>query len=458
MESSRRITLDIRGDVLYPEDSGYAAVASIWDGRHPYRPSVIARCMSAEDVAKSIRYARDNSLEISVRSGGHNPNGYATNDGGIVLDLRLISSIHIDTFARRARLGGGVIAGDLVKEAAKFDLAVVTGMHPKVGFCGLALNGGVGFLTPKHGLASDNILGATLVTANGDVIHCADDERPDLFWAIRGAGPNFGVVTEIDVALHELPRKMLAGFMTWDPAVDEFAGLLTSLLDALNGMADHLYPSVFVGVDEKRAPSITVCVGHLGTLDVANGDVAQLRGLGRPVSDSIAIRSYDEVVALNAEVGSFEDGMSNLWIDHEIAVPNGRFAEAVAANLDKFISEPSSGGSVKLEIEGMPFENPKGTPARHRDAMGVLSLAEWNGTSHGFEQYPQKARELDAALLHEGVITSKFGLLNNNSEVTPDMVSEVYSPEVCRRLAAVKREYDPENRFRRNYNIDPAKF
>ena len=456
MASSKITTpLSISGDVLYPHDSDFDAVARIWDGRHLQRPSVIARCTSAGDVQKSIRYARNNDLEISVRAGGHNPNGYATNDGGIVLDLRLMNRVDIDTVARRARVGGGVIAGDLVQEAARHGLAAVTGMHPKVGFCGLALNGGVGFLTPLYGLASDNILGATLVTAAGDVIHCSEDERPELFWAVRGAGPNFGVVTEIEVALHELPRQMLAGFMSWEPAVEELSGLLTSILDALNAMADHLYPSVFVGMDENAVPSITVCVGHLGKLDVAERDIERLRSLGRPVSDSVVVRSYNEVVALNAEVGSFEDGMSNFWIDRQIAVSNSRFSEAVAANLDKFISEPSNGSSVKLEIEGRPFGNPKGTPARHRDAMGVLAVAEWNGTSHGAAKYPERARELDAALLHAGATTPEFGLLNNNSEVTPEMTVEVYTPEVYRRLAAVKREYDPENRFHRNYNIDP---
>ncbi|VXB94482.1 6-hydroxy-D-nicotine oxidase [Arthrobacter sp. 8AJ] len=456
-----RITtpLNIDGDVLFPGNNDFDAVAGIWDGRHlQQRPSVIARCTSAGDVQKAIRYARENDLEISVRAGGHNPNGYATNDGGIVLDLRLMDSIDIDTVTGRARVGGGVIAGDLVQEAARHGLAAVTGMHPKVGFCGLALNGGVGFLTPFYGLASDNIVGATLVTATGELVHCSADERPELFWAIRGAGPNFGVVTEVEVALHELPRQMLAGFMTWQPAVDKLPSLLTSILDALNAMADHLYPSVFISMDESGAPAITVCVGHLGKLDIAERDIERLRGLGRPVSDSIAIRSYDEVVALNAEVGSFEDGMFNLWIDREIAVSNGRFAEAVAANLDKFISEPSTGNSVKLEIEGRPFGNPKGTPARHRDAMGVLAVAEWDGTSHGAAKYPERARELDAALLHAGATTSKFGLLNNNSEVTPEMVIEVYTPEVYRRLAAVKREYDPENCFHRNYNVDPQRF
>ena len=448
--------LDIDGDVYYPFDKDFDAIARIWDGRHAQRPSVVARCMSVGDVQKSIRYARENDLEISVRSGGHNPNGYATNDGGIVLDLRLMDSIIIDAAARRARVGGGVIAGGLVQEAARHGLAAVTGMHPKVGFCGLALNGGVGFLTPMYGLASDNILGATLVTATGDLIHCSEEERPELFWAVRGAGPNFGVVTEVEIALHELPRQMLAGFIKWEPAVDELAGLLAAILDALNAMADHLYPSIFVSLDENRTPAITVCVGHLGKLDVAERDIERLRGLGRPVSDSIVVRSYDEVVILNAEVGSFEDGMSNLWIDREIAVSNGRFAEAVAANLDKFITEPSNGSSVKLEIEGRPFPNPKGTPARHRDAMGVLAVAEWNGTSPEAAKYPEGARELDAALLRAGATTSKFGLLNNNSEVTPEMVTEVYTPEVYGRLAAVKREYDPENRFRRNYNIDPG--
>lgn len=456
MASPKKTLLDIRGDVVCPDDSGFQDTASIWDGRHLQRPSVIARCLSAGDVRKSIRYALENNLEISVRSGGHNPNGYATNDGGIVVDLRLMNNIHIDIDTRTARVGGGVIAGDLVQEAAEFGLAAVTGLHPKVGFCGLALNGGVGFLTPKYGLAADNIVRATLVTATGDVIHCSEDERPELFWAIRGAGPNFGVVTEVEVALYELPKKMLAGFMTWTPPINEIAGLLTSLLDALNGMADHLYPSIFVGVDENRAPFITACVGHLGSLEVAERDIEQLRGLGQLVSDSIAVRSYDEVVALNAEVGSFEDGMSNLWIDREIAVANSRFAEAVAANLDKFISHPSSGASVQLEIEGMKFGNPKNTPGRHRNAMGVLAMAEWNGANQDLEEFPERARQLDAALLSEGVTTFGYGLLNNNSEVTPEMVTNVYGPDVYRRLAIVKREYDPENLFHHNYNIYPA--
>lgn len=458
MTSLRRPGPDIRGEVLLPDNRLFASTAEIWDGRHPQRPSVIARCTSVEDVQRSVRYARDSNLEISVRCGGHNPNGFAVNDGGIVLDLRLMDSIYIDPVARRARVGGGVIAGDLVQEAANSDLAAVTGMHPKVGFCGLALNGGVGFLTPWYGLAGDNIVGATLVTATGEVIHCSEDERSELFWAVRGAGPNFGVITEVEIALYELPRQMLAGFMTWTPALNEFTDLLTSILDSLNGMAAHLYPSAFIGVDSDCAPYISVCVGHLGRRDTAERDIALLRSLGRPRADSVDFRSYDEVVALNAEVGSFEDGMSNLWIDREIAVPNSCFAEVVAANFDKMIRDPSGGATVQLELEGMPFENPKGTPARHRNAMGVLAMAEWGGGATAeSERYPNMARELDAALLHAGATSFGFGLRNNNSEVTSEMVAEVYGPDVYRRLAIVKREYDPENWFHRNCNVDPGR-
>lgn len=456
MAPSQRPGLQISGEVLFADDGDFARIAAIWDGGHPQQPSVVARCATAADVQESIRYAREQNLEVSVRSGGHNPNGYATNDGGIVLDLRLMDRIHIDPVARRARVGGGVIAGDLVREAAKFDLAAVTGMHPKVGFCGLALHGGVGFLTPLYGLAGDNILSATLVTASGEIVHCSEEERPELFWAIRGAGSNFGVVTEVEIALYELPKQMLAGFMTWTPSRDELPGLLTAVLDSLNAMAEHQYPSAFVGVDPTGAPFVTVCVGHLGAPDIAERDIARLRGLGHPQPDSITVRSYDEVVALNAEVGRFEDGMSNLWIDREIAVSNDRFAEAVAANLDLMASDPSSGATVQLELEGRPFPNPKGTPARHRNAMGALSMAEWSSVRDGSGKYPALAHELDAALVRSGATTEKFGLLNNNSEVTPEMVVEIFGPEVYRRLAAVKREYDPENFFHLNYNIDPS--
>lgn len=149
--------------------------------------------------------------------------------------------------------------------------------------------------------------------------------------------------------------------------------------------------------------------------------------------------------------------MSNLWIEREIAVSNDRFAEVVAANFDKMIRDPFSGAAVQLELEGMSFGNPRGTPARHRNAMGALAMAEWSGATAGSERYPNTARDLDAALLHAGATTSEFGLLNNNSEVTPEMVAEIYGPDVYRRLAVLKREYDPENCFHRNYNIAPAR-
>lgn len=446
----------ISGDVLFPGDDAFESVAAIWDGAHRQLPSVIVRCKADADVRASLQYAREHDLEVSVRGGGHNPNGYATNDGGMVLDLRLMNDIDIDPVARRARVKGGVIAGDLVNRAAEHDLAAVTGMHPKVGFCGLALHGGVGFLTPWYGLAGDNIVGATLVTAEGEIIHCAEDERPELFWAMRGAGSNFGVVTELEIQLHEPPKQMLAGFITWRPAVSDLPDMLASILDLLNAMAEHMYPSAFVGVDAEGAPFITVCVGHLGEPDTAERDIALLRALDHPESDSIMFRTYDEVVALNAEVGRFEDGMSNLWLDHEIAVSNMRFAEAVAAQLDKMISDPSSGATVQLELEGMPFGNPKGTPARHRTAMGALVMAEWNGAHTDAEQYPARARALDTALLAAGAITPMAGLLNNNSEVTAAMVAENFGPDVYGRLVEVKREFDPQNVFHRNYNIDPA--
>nr|AAA22071.1 6-hydroxy-D-nicotine oxidase [Pseudarthrobacter oxydans] len=439
MVSSKLATpLSIQGEVIYPDDSGFDPIANIWDGRHLQRPSLIARCLSAGDVAKSVRYACDNGLEISVRSGGHNPNGYATND----VASSWTSDSSTTSTSTTPGIGadrGWLISGDLVKEAGKFGLAAVTGMLSS-GLDGLRAQWGRLACSPQIWFQPvDNILGAILVTAIGDVIYCSDDERPEWFWRLevraqlgfrhRGRGPALRATEEDARRIHYLGPLGQANV----------AGLLTSLLDALNEMADHIYPNVFVVVDENRAPSVTLFMGHPrqpnDPKDIVERDIAGLGGLGGTVS-FVRVRSYDELLVFNLEVAIFEDGFSNFWIDREIGMPKLVSAERLQAIWTKLLVNRKRAPS-NLEIEGMPFGNPKRKPARHRDAMAVLALAEWSGAAPGSEKYPELARELDAALLRAGVTTSGFGLLNNNSEVTAEMVAEVYKPEVYCRLAAV---------------------
>jgi FAD/FMN-containing dehydrogenase len=206
----------IAGDVLTADDVGYGDARSVWNGAIDRRPAIIAQCASAEDVAASIGFARDHGLEISVRGGGHSFAGFAVCDGGLMVDLSGMRSVAVDPVARRATCGGGSTWGDLDAASQAHGLAVTGGFISTTGIGGLTLGGGIGWLTRKIGLSSDNLTGAEVVTADGRVLRASEDENGDLFWAIRGGGGNFGVVTSFEYRLAEAGPLVQLGFFFWD--------------------------------------------------------------------------------------------------------------------------------------------------------------------------------------------------------------------------------------------------
>ncbi|MFC9355751.1 FAD-binding oxidoreductase [Rhodococcus sp. NPDC057014] len=451
--------LQIRGEVLSAGDPGFDETAAIWDGRHGQRPALIARCLGAADVRRAIRYARQNNLEISVRCGGHNPNDYAINDGGIVLDLRLMNSVQVDPVARRARVAGGALAGDVVREAAEFGLVPVTGMLPAIGFCGIALNGGEGFFSHRYGMVCDSIVGATLVTADGELIRCSPDERPELLWGMRGAGPNFGVVTEIEIALYDLPDSVLAGMITWTPTPEQLPGFLASLLSTLQATSDDLYPVMIIGTDETGAAYVAVALCHIGAADEAEAEITTIRAMATATDDTIARAPYlDAVNALNVDIdeaAGFVDGLCRRWTDYELTGSSETFGAVVAANIDRLLTDPELPASISLVVEGKHLNNTLGTPAKHRDGPAVMIEAGWRGTEHT-ARFTAVTDDMNAALRAGGVISSVSGNIHSISDVTSDIVVENYGPETYQRLAELKAAYDPENIFHLNYNIEPA--
>lgn len=394
---------------------------------------------------------------MSVRSGGHNPNGYALNDGGLVIDLRLLNYVHIDPVARRARVGGGALAGDLVREAGDFGLVPVTGMLPDIGFAGLSLNGGVGYFTAKHGMACDNIVGATLVAATGDIVHCSEDERPELLWGLQGAGSNFGVVTEIEVALHELPETVHGGVITWRPDLDGLRGLLAALLTATQESSDGLYPAIVVSKDEKGDPRVMAVLCHVGPPEVAEVEIAAIRALAPSESDSVVPAAYfTAVIAIDKEIESnFADGLCRRWVDRELSTSPDHFAQVVAENFDKLVTEPSYDAEMTLTIEGKPLTNTLGTPARHRRSPGVSVKIGYRGAENA-ERFTPRVVDLDSALVEAGVATSEYGNLHSISDVTPEITAASFGVETYQRLAKLKADYDPDNVFHRNYNVLPS--
>ena len=234
-----------RGELLLPTSPGYDAARRIWNGAIDRRPACIARCTGVADVVAAVRFARDHDLEIAVRGGGHNVAGTAVCDGGIVIDLSRMRAVLVDPASRTAWVQGGALWGDVDHETQAHGLATTGGIIGHTGVAGLTLGGGIGFLMRKHGLAVDNLLAAEVVTAEGRVVHASAHEHPDLFWALRGGGGNFGVVTSFQFALHPVGPTVMAGPVFW--AADDTTDVLRFYRDFVAEAPDELGTVVRLG-------------------------------------------------------------------------------------------------------------------------------------------------------------------------------------------------------------------
>src|SRR6516165_5961435 len=202
----------LRGTVTLPGEDGYDAARNIWNAMVDRRPGLVVRCLSASDVISAVKLAGDEKLLVAVRSGGHNIAGNAVCDGGLLIDLSLMKSVHVDPASATARVQPGATLAEFDKEAQKFGLATPTGINSTTGVAGLTLGGGFGWTTRKFGLTIDNLISADVVTADGELVRASETERPDLFWALRGGGGNFGVVTSFEFRLHLLGPRSCRGF------------------------------------------------------------------------------------------------------------------------------------------------------------------------------------------------------------------------------------------------------
>src|SRR5512134_3083042 len=217
LTNAQSVKIDgFRGQLIHAEHAGYDAARAVWNGAIDRRPRLIARCIGTADVVAAVRFARDHALEIAIRGGGHNVAGTAVCDDGMVVDLSEMRAVRVDAANRRAWVQGGALWGDVDRETQSCGLATTGGIVSHTGVAGLTLGGGVGFLMRKHGLTVDNLLAADVVTADGKRLRATADEHPDLFWALRGGGGNFGVVTSFEFRLHTIGPTVLAGPILWD--------------------------------------------------------------------------------------------------------------------------------------------------------------------------------------------------------------------------------------------------
>jgi FAD/FMN-containing dehydrogenase len=444
----RELAGRVSGPVLAPDQPGYDEARAVHNGLVDKRPALIVRCRTTADVVAALALARRAGLEVSVRGGGHNVAGRAVNDGGVMIDLAEMKSIAVDPARATATAQGGVIWSELNDAAAANGLAVTGGAVSTTGIAGLTLGGGLGWLMGKHGLAADNLLGVELVTAGGEVLQVDADSHPDLFWALRGGGGNFGVATSFTYRLH--PVSTITGGLIAHP-LDAAPELLRFYREAVADASDDL--TVFGGLvhapDGSGAKLAAFVACHAGEPDAAERELAPFTAFGSPLMVQVGPMPYPVMNtlldagypagSLNYWLSSFTRGLSDDLIDTAVE----RFA-AVPSPMTAMLFEHFHGAVTRIA--------PTDTAVPHREpGWNLVIPSVWTDPA-ATEANIRWTRETHAALQHQ--LTARRWLNYLGDDQAEDAIRAAYGPNY-ERLREVKRRYDPDNVFHLNHNITP---
>jgi FAD/FMN-containing dehydrogenase len=438
----------ISGRVLRPADDGYEAARRVHNGLVDRTPAVIVRCRSAADVAAGVRFAREAGLEITVRGGGHNVAGRAVADDAVMIDLAEMKGTEVDAEARTVRAEGGLTWAELNGATAEHGLTVTGGVISTTGIAGLTLGGGLGWLMAKHGLAADNLLAVELVNAAGEVLDVTDTSDPDLFWALRGGGGNFGIATTFTYRLH--PLEMVTGGLIAHP-VDAAPDLLRFYRDAVADASDELtaFAALVHAPDGSGMKISALAVFHTGDPEQAEQDLAPLKNWGSPLIVEVGQMPYPVMNTL-LDAG-YPTGALNYWLS---SFTRGLPDELIDAMVERFASVPSPMTGILLEhFHGAVTRvGVTDTAVPHRaEGWNLLIPSVWMDPTATDENIAW-TRETHRALsphLEEARWLNYLG-----DDQGADAVQAAYGPNY-QRLLDLKRRYDPENVFHHNHNIDP---
>lgn len=444
------------GALVLPGEEGYDAARTIWNAMVDRRPALVARCMGAADVIRAVKLARDAKLLLSVRSGGHNIAGNAVCDGGLLIDLSLMKSVHVDPASRTARVEPGATLADFDKAAQAFGLMTPLGINSTTGVAGLTLGGGFGWTTRKFGLTIDNLVSADVITAEGELVQASEKEHPDLFWALRGGGGNFGVVTSFEFKLHSLGPEVLSGLVVHP--LDEAAKLLPEFRRLANEAPDELTtwavmrkapPLPFLPAEWHGKEVLIFAACYSG--DMAEGEKATraLRALGRPIADVISPHPF--VGWQTAFDPLLTAGARNYWKSHDFADLSDAAIEVV---LRAVRALPSPECEVFIAHVGgaMARVAPEAAAWPNRKAHFVLNAhARWRDKADDGACVAWARGLFDTA----APFAMGSAYINFMPEDESARVETAYGANY-RRLAEIKRRYDPDNLFRMNQNIRPA--
>ena len=451
LDAATELRAQFQGELLLPGDAGYEDARRVHNGLIDKRPALIARCRGVADVVDAVNLTRRLGLEVAVRGGGHNVAGRATIDGGVMIDLSLMKSVHVDAKGRRAWVEGGATWAGVNRETQLHGLAVTGGVVSSTGVSGLTLGGGLGWLMGKHGLALDNLLTVELVTAEGEILRASADQEPELFWALRGGGGNFGVATAFEFELHPVGPTVTGGLIAhpFDSARD----VLRFYRESTRALPDeHMIFGGLVHAPDGSGTKLAAMVTcHCGSPGDGEAAMRPLKSFGKPALDAIGPMTYS---AINGMLdAAYPKGALNYWRSHFLTELSDAAIDTMIAcfarcptPMGQLLIEHFHGEATRIGADVTAFPHRK-------EGYNFLILAEWMDQADN-EKCIAWARET-ASEMRRFFAPARYVNYLGDDEVG-DALAAAYGQNY-RRLQKVKAHYDPTNFFRMNQNISPQR-
>ena len=438
----------LRGEVIQSDHGSYEAARRVWNGNVDRRPALIARCTGVADVQQALNFARTSRIMVSVRGGGHGAPGYGTNDGGLVIDLSPMKGIHVDPGTRTARAQGGVLWRELDHETQAFGLATTGGTVSNTGIGGLTLGGGLGWLMGKHGLTVDNLISADVVTADGQFRKASATENPDLFWALRGGGGNFGIVTSFEYRLHPVTQVM-GGLVIYP--LDQAREALRFYRDFCPGLPDEAEAYCGLLTSPEGMPVFALILGYNGPIEDGEKVLAPARRFGRPVADLVGPMPYRARQTMLDEPNATH-GLHRYW--------RSAFTEQISDRVIDVLVENAASFSSPLSALILFYMHGAATRVPPTETAFAARRPQWDFDAIG--QWTDGAQSAK----HIAWVRALWSQLEPHLEGSAyvNHLAEDDRPEKVRasfgenygRLRQLKAVYDPTNLFRINANIAPA--
>jgi len=430
----------MNGPVMLSGHPDYDGARTIWNGMHDKRPALIARCLNSEDVSTAVTFARERELLVAVRGGGHSWPGKSICDDGLMIDLSQLTDVSVNAETQRAVAGGGALLAHLDQASLPQGLVTTTGVISHTGVGGFTLGGGFGRLNRKHGLAIDNLSSAEIITADGKIRTVGKEQDPDLFWAIRGGGGNFGVVTKFEFMLHPFDRNVLSGSIVWP--FEQARDVLEFYAEWSEGLSDEMYAGPTTLTTPEGARLIMVDVVYNGDPSAGEKELAPLRAIGSPIDDGVIAQDYT-VLQTNLDV-PFGHGIRSY-------AKNGMVKEWTQGLVDTMVEADDPRVFVGNHVAGAAVKRvgELDTAFPHRNAEIMIVIAA------GWMEATQDDELIAAARAYYKAIEPHLGGYYGNIDFDQSEAAGNYGPAYAR-LSKIKGQYDAGNLFRLNSNIKPS--